>query len=179
MPICKNNPKRSYTGKEPSPKGLGYCASGEVEGTLKKGRDGNMWIKSKGKWIKKMEEEDITAVFVKKLNKWWQELAEGNIIVIYKDGKDQLIKSSMKTFKAQVADITQKWKDFEEDKEVEAIIWSSQSIDSLQSFVERFVKKSKKEDLKKIKDLPSYILKNYKKYLVKSEIQGKKDYAVY
>ena len=52
MPICKNNPKRSYKGNEPSPKGLGYCASGEKEGTKMKGKDGNMWIKSKGKWIK-------------------------------------------------------------------------------------------------------------------------------
>jgi len=50
MPYCINNPKRSYTGKEPSPKGLGYCASGEKEGKKMKGKDGNMWIKSNGKW---------------------------------------------------------------------------------------------------------------------------------
>lgn len=48
MPYCKNNPKKTYKGTEPSPKGLGYCASGEKEGTIKKGKDGN-------KWIKKME----------------------------------------------------------------------------------------------------------------------------
>lgn len=24
MPICKNTPKKHYTGNEPSPKGLGY-----------------------------------------------------------------------------------------------------------------------------------------------------------
>jgi hypothetical protein len=52
MPHCKNNPKRTYTGKEPSPKGLGFCASGEKEGTEMKGKDGNMWVKSKGKWVK-------------------------------------------------------------------------------------------------------------------------------
>jgi len=53
MPYCINNPKRTYTGKEPSPKGLGYCASGEKEGTEMKGKDGNMWVKSKGKWVKR------------------------------------------------------------------------------------------------------------------------------
>jgi hypothetical protein len=52
MSVCKNNPKRTYTGKEPSPKGLGYCASGEKEGTKMEGKDGSMWIKKKGRWIK-------------------------------------------------------------------------------------------------------------------------------
>ena len=28
MPKCLNNPKKSYKGTEPSPKGLGYCAGG-------------------------------------------------------------------------------------------------------------------------------------------------------
>lgn len=73
MPKCKNDPKRSYKGDEPSlkgikdscreikgqspadskgilrqssfsPKGLGYCAHAEKVGTKKKGRDKNMWI---------------------------------------------------------------------------------------------------------------------------------------
>ncbi len=44
MPKCKNNPTRSYKGSEPSPKGLGYCASGESIGKKRKGKDGNMWI---------------------------------------------------------------------------------------------------------------------------------------
>lgn len=53
MPYCINNNKKTYIGNEPSPKGLGYCASGEKEGTEMKGKDGNIWIKSNGKWIKK------------------------------------------------------------------------------------------------------------------------------
>lgn len=58
MPKCKNDPKRSYTGKEPSPKGLGYCAHAEKAGTTKKGKDGNMWTIMKTKtgsqrWVKK------------------------------------------------------------------------------------------------------------------------------
>ena len=55
MPICKNNPKKKYTGQEPSPKGLGFCASGEKEGTKMKGKDGNLWIKKNGRWIKKID----------------------------------------------------------------------------------------------------------------------------
>ena len=36
MPYCLNNPKRQYKGDEPSPKGLGYCASGEKDSKDKK-----------------------------------------------------------------------------------------------------------------------------------------------
>jgi hypothetical protein len=41
---CKNNPKKSYKGTEPSPKGLGWCAGSMNDKTKKKGKDGNMWI---------------------------------------------------------------------------------------------------------------------------------------
>jgi len=44
MPICKNNPTRKYKGTEPSPKGFGWCASGEKIGKKRKGTDGNMWV---------------------------------------------------------------------------------------------------------------------------------------
>ena len=63
MPNCKNNSKKTYKGDdpfrastcvdEPSPKGLGFCASAEKEGTEMKGKDGNMWVKKTGRWIKK------------------------------------------------------------------------------------------------------------------------------
>ena len=43
MPKCKNDPKKSYKGTEPSPKGLGYCAHGEKLGKIRKGKDGNNW----------------------------------------------------------------------------------------------------------------------------------------
>jgi len=56
MPKCKNDPKRSYKGTEPSPNGLGYCAHSEKVGEIKKGRDNNLWIvkeyKKSKKWIK-------------------------------------------------------------------------------------------------------------------------------
>ena len=41
---CKNSAKMSYTGKEVSPLGLGFCADAEKVGTLMKGRDGNSWV---------------------------------------------------------------------------------------------------------------------------------------
>ena len=58
MPKCKNDPKRSYKGTEPSPKGNGWCAHSEKLGKVRKGTDGNMWtvIKIKNgskRWIKK------------------------------------------------------------------------------------------------------------------------------
>ena len=56
MPKCKNDPKRTYKGTEPSPKGLGYCAHSEKVGTKKKGKDGNQWIikqvKTSKRWMK-------------------------------------------------------------------------------------------------------------------------------
>lgn len=40
---CKNDPARKYTGTEPSPKGLGWCAHAEAAGNVRKGRDGALW----------------------------------------------------------------------------------------------------------------------------------------
>ena len=44
MPKCKNDPKRTYKGTEPSRKGLGYCAHSEKVSKKRKGKDGNQWI---------------------------------------------------------------------------------------------------------------------------------------
>jgi hypothetical protein len=57
MPLCKNDPKKTYKGNEPSPKGLGYCAHNENIDVIKKGTDGNKWIiavtkKGIKQWIK-------------------------------------------------------------------------------------------------------------------------------
>ena len=54
MPTCKNDPKKSYKGNEPSPKGLGYCAHAEKLGSTKKGLDGNNWkIESTAQGVKR------------------------------------------------------------------------------------------------------------------------------
>lgn len=44
MPMCKNDPKSSYAGTEPSPKGKGFCAHAETFGMVRAGRDGNKWV---------------------------------------------------------------------------------------------------------------------------------------
>ena len=89
MPYCKNNNKKTYTGDEPSPKGLGYCAHSENIGTIKNGKDGNKWIisvTSKGikRWIryetqKKLDNylnESPIKLYLEKESlkeKWWDD----------------------------------------------------------------------------------------------------------
>jgi hypothetical protein len=179
MLYCINNPKKTYLGNEPSPKGLGYCASGEKEGTEMKGKDGNIWIKKNDKWIKKNSKDDYYKKLLDKLYKWWKSLSEGNIIIIYQDGKYKLIKSNMKTRQAQSKDLIKKWTEFGNDEDIKAIIWSAQSVDVIQLFVELLIKKStikKLEELIKIKDLPNFFLENYKKYFIKNKYISDKDY---
>ena len=160
---CKNNPKKTYLGSEPSPKGFGYCASGEKEGTEMKGKDGNMWVKKNGKWVKKID----------KLYKWWLPLSQGNLIAIYKDGKHKIITSQKKTHKAFLKDIFEKWKELDANNDVICIIWSAQSVDILESFVKYIAKKISI----KTNNLPEYLLKNYKKFFVKYKFIGNKDYT--
>lgn len=44
MPLCKNDPHRSYKGTEPCPKGFGYCPHKMKVGTVMRRRDGRLWI---------------------------------------------------------------------------------------------------------------------------------------
>jgi len=53
MPKCLNDETKHYKGNEPSPKGLGYSASSEEEGTTMTGKDGANWIVSQTKTCKK------------------------------------------------------------------------------------------------------------------------------
>lgn len=39
MPKCINDTSKNYTGKELSPKGLGYCSSSEEVGKIMVGKD--------------------------------------------------------------------------------------------------------------------------------------------
>ena len=62
MPKCLNDLKKTYTGKEPSPKGFGYSASAESIGKSMKGKDGNIWIVTETttckKWMKSKTEKN-------------------------------------------------------------------------------------------------------------------------
>ncbi len=181
MPTCKNNSKKTYKGNEPSPKGLGFCASSEKEGTKMKGKDGNIWIKSSGKWVKHESSIDYPKLLFKKLFKWWVSLAKGSIIIIKKDGSAKLIKSNLKTTKAQSNDILEKWAEFDKNPVIKAIIWSARSSDSLTNFTEYLVKKTSKAKLNtmlKMTNLPAYLLSNYKKYFGKYNYIGPKDYTL-
>ena len=68
MPICKNDPTKTYIGKEPSPKGLGWCAASEKENVIRKGKDGNKWVAKRVKngslrWFKYTEMSMITVSY--------------------------------------------------------------------------------------------------------------------
>jgi hypothetical protein len=56
MPKCSNDETKSYTGNEPTPKGLGFSASVEELGKIMVGLDGSDWIvtqtKTCKKWVK-------------------------------------------------------------------------------------------------------------------------------
>jgi hypothetical protein len=92
MPVCKNDPKKSYKGIEPSPKGKGYCAHAEKVNTKRKGNDGNYWIVKKSnngikKWIKDSnKKENLTSEQLKTLD------------LIKKDLKNELKKIDVKLF---------------------------------------------------------------------------------
>ena len=67
MPKCKNDPKKSYKGTEPSPKGLGFCAHSEKLGKVRKGLDNNIWkievtVKGVKRWVKQKTTTNIKNV---------------------------------------------------------------------------------------------------------------------
>lgn len=116
-----------------------------------------------------------------KLYNWWVKLSQGNFIIIYRDGTSKLISSSKKTNNAKSKEILEKWKEYNNDKTVKAIIWSAQSTDAIESFIGMLIKKSTKNKLDKLigmKNLPDYLIENYKKYFEKTMLIGEKDYTI-
>lgn len=53
MPLCKNC-DCYYTGKENTPRGLGWCARHEEEGKRRKGSDDRWYKNDKGRWKKQL-----------------------------------------------------------------------------------------------------------------------------
>jgi len=57
---CKNSPKNTYTGKEMSPLGVGFCADAEKVGVKMTGNDGKEWVVGLNKgnklWIRTKDE---------------------------------------------------------------------------------------------------------------------------
>jgi hypothetical protein len=163
MPLCKKDKTKSYKGTEPSPKGLGYCAHSEKEGTIMKGTDGNNWKCSTGRWVK-MKEYKIDKLIKKlfdKLYKWWKHLAVGKFIIIYKDGMYKIKK--------------------EIDDDSKYIIWSGSSTDNLTFFINYILYKKSNEIIKDIimsRDTLMYLIDDFKNYFIKSELNSNKDYTL-
>ena len=188
MPKCKNDPNRNYQGTEPSPKGFGWCAHAEKAGTVRKGKDGNMWIVKKVKggskrWIihnnVDKEMKNITNYLGNKFYKWWYKLSTGSILIIYRDGKYKIYESKKKTRSARIKDIVKYHRDISKDATVVAIVWSSMSTDSLTHFMYYIFEKLPNkmvEELLLSKNPLDIIVKNYKIFFEKYKLETDKDY---
>ena len=72
------------------------------------------------------------------------------------------------------------WNEFDNDTNVKIIIWSAQSTDVIESFIDLIVKKNSESELEEIlelKNIPCYLLDNYKKYFMKYKLYSNKDYT--
>ena len=64
---CKNDITRNYSGNEPSPKGLGYCAHAEKTYTIMEGKNYKMWYVDIMNNIKRWKLLTIPKEFIKTL----------------------------------------------------------------------------------------------------------------
>ena len=129
--------------------------------------------------IKSIKNDDIdnkNKLYRKFYKDWWQKLANGSLIFVYNDKSYKIYTSNKKTHLAQSKEIQQKWKDMANDPTVKMIIISTQSSDSLESFVTKFIRKNKNiTNLLNTKNSLEIIMKNPKKYFTKA---NNKDYWV-
>lgn len=152
---------------------------------------GHKQIKTKSKRIRSFsrsamnrneeEEESIVDKLEKRLYdkffKWWRKMAEGEIMIIYKDDRWEMIPYY------SWGEMEQKWMDKGKDKNVKKIIWSSMSTDGLSFFVECIIKKFPVKVIEeflgmKEKDVVGKVLKYQNKLLRKEEYVTKKDYEL-
>ena len=146
MPKCKNDPKKSYKGTEPSPKGLGFCAGSMKVGIIKKGKDGNKWIVKK---IKNRSKRWMKVIENKELQKLWKLLSDGKaVIFVFKD-KKYIIKKTKTPHEEKIINLALN------DKNVVAILTASNSYDGFRELLSLAKNKSVNE-----------VIKNYKKYFI-------------
>jgi len=179
MPKCKNDESKSYKGDEPSPKGLGYCAHAEPEGSRKKGKDGNMWeartVDSGSKrWIK-MNENKLKKSAEKKIYTTWAKLSQGQLLIIYKNEKYKITSFKGKSKNKYLKMV----KNFESEKDVKYIIWSAISFDILESFVNYINTKLSKKYIELLNNNnPLDVMSKYpSKFFNKEELYTKKDFT--
>jgi len=174
MPQCKNDITRHYIGNEPSPKGLGYCAHAEKIGSVRKGKDGNEWINKSGRWIivKKLSINKLHKMLFKNILKWWVKLSVGFYIIDI-DNNVKYLKNDKNT--------SNKLKEYEQDKNIKYILWSTLSNDSVAFLVYYILTKCDNDVIENIlenKNSFEYFIENFKMFFVKKEIQTKKDYTL-
>uniref|UniRef100_A0A6C0LXZ6 Uncharacterized protein n=1 Tax=viral metagenome TaxID=1070528 RepID=A0A6C0LXZ6_9ZZZZ len=188
MPKCKNDPDSNYIGNEPSPKGLGFCAHAEKVNTIKKGRDGNIWIiKSNNnikKWFKhndnKKKVNDIVELLYNKMKKWWIKMTDGALIICFKNGDVKLIDSNKKTKNAKLKELKELHEMYGQDDNVKAIIWSGMSVDILYGFIYYILNKYSKAMFKQLVDSENIlllILDNFTNLFEKYKLFTSKDYT--
>ena len=111
----------------------------------------------------------------KRLQNFWQKLASGEYLVIYKNGKNHFLSSNKKTWKARINDIEKQYKDLVHNPEVVAFIWSAQSWDSYYFFCNYIAKKQTGLANKIIQSPREIISTYYKKLTEPYPFQSKKD----
>lgn len=178
MPRCKNDPRRSYVGTEPSPKGLGYCAHAEAVGKIRKGVNGLKWIVRQDPGGRKVwrkltrarvsanynPEQHARQTLEKRLRRKWQVLAEGNFYVVTRD-RITLVKSSKKTPSAKNKELVAHMKAAQADRNVKALLMSGASYDNFHHFVfGQWMRASTVKQLLEQDDPWTYILQHYRRF---------------
>ncbi len=108
----------------------------------------------------------------KGLEKMWLKMAKGNLIIITKDKYYYY----NKTFTSK--SYNNDWKLFDEDNNVEAILYSSMSYDTFEQWINWIVYKYKGNISSLVKNnLESYVIDNYKKFFHADKITSQKDYC--
>jgi len=89
MPKCINDKTKTYKGDEPSPKGLGYCASIEIAGKIMIGKDKNNYIvkeisNGQKRWVKHNQPPeniiDFDNMSIEDMNEFYFPVVNKNII---------------------------------------------------------------------------------------------------
>lgn len=154
---CVNDPKRSYSGAEPSPKGLGWCAHAEKTGARRKGRDGRVWAIATTKdgtrrWAPlnavnsedgRRKVESLVRALENGIYPWWGKLAEGAAtFAVYKNGQHAFVEAKAKTGTARLKEVAAMERELAADARTRAVVWSSMSRDTMTFFVRHILAKA-------------------------------------
>ena len=129
MPTCKNDNYKKYTGKEKSPKGRGWCPTGEKLGRKRIGRDKNVWEIVK-KWEKvKIDDSSSSLSSTSSFNN------SSSSFSLFKSKKKKKKKKKKKTKKKKV-------------KDSQSIKYSKASKKEINKYIQKIYKLIKKKSKK-------------------------------